>query len=224
MNPSNLETEHLLSSEEEDRPGRQHNFHDRIKVLLECRQTHWFILFLVSADFFCVITTIVITFLWPDIEKEEHYVIEVLSLIAFIINCAFMIEIALHLFVFGLSYYFKGSNWPLHLFDTFIIIATFLLELLLKGKQREAAGLLIVFRLWRLIKMLSALAVGVGEYYDEQTENLKKEVEKLEKELNIVLNEVDKIANEDMWDESKRARVFHKTIVRKSDSIDVIHE
>ncbi|CAG8501795.1 15687_t:CDS:1 [Racocetra persica] len=224
MNPNTIETEYLLPSGEEARSVKRHSFHDRIKALLECRQTHWFILFLVSADFFCVMTTIVVTFLWPNMERDEHIVIEILSLIAFIIDCFFMIEIALHLFVFGLSYYFKGSNWLLHLFDATIIITTFFLEIFLKGKQREAAGLLIVFRLWRLVKMLSAFAVGMGEYYDEQAENLKRKVEELEKESNKVLDEVDKIASEDMWDESKRARIFHKTLVGKSDSIDVIHE
>ncbi|CAG8687363.1 5063_t:CDS:2, partial [Racocetra fulgida] len=180
MNPNTIETEHLLPSGEEAR-SEKHNFHERIKALLEC---------------------------------------QILSSIAFIIDCVFMIEIALHLFVFGLSYYFKGSNWHLHLFDATIIITTFFLELFLKGKQREAAGLLIVFRLWRLVKMLSAFAVGMGEYYDERAENLKIKAEGLEKELNKILDEVDKIASEDMWDESKRARIFSQTLVGKSDSID----
>lgn len=35
-----------------------------------------------------------------------------------------------------------------------IIITTFILEFVLKGRQRELAGLLITLRLWRLVKLV----------------------------------------------------------------------
>ncbi|KAF0431526.1 hypothetical protein F8M41_005378 [Gigaspora margarita] len=227
MNPNNLETEHLLPAGEEDSHEKEHELYDRLKKISLSRQAHLFVLFLVSADFLCVLTTIVISFLWPEMEREEHYIFETLSLIAFIIDCVFMVEIAFHLFVFGLGYFFKDSNWFVHLFDATIVTTTFILELSLKGKEREVAGLLIIFRLWRLIKMLGTVAAGMGEYYDERSENLKKRAEELEKELNIILNEVEKIADEDMWDENKRARVFRRVSVggsRENISIDVVHE
>ncbi|CAG8701552.1 6996_t:CDS:1 [Dentiscutata erythropus] len=227
MNSSTFETEQLLPTGEENKHEKRHELQDRTKEFLHSRRTHLFILFLVFADFLCVLTTIVITFLWPEIEREEHYIFEVLSLIAFTIDCVFIVEISLHLFAFGLSYYFKGSNWFVHLFDATVVIATFLLEIFLKGKDREAAGLLIIFRLWRLIKMLGAVAVGMGEYYDERCDNLRKKAEELEKELSIVLDEVEKIANEDMWDENRRARVFRRTSVggsKENISVDVVHE
>ncbi|CAG8447046.1 8593_t:CDS:1 [Scutellospora calospora] len=225
MNTNTLETDHLLQ-EGEDGLEKSYNFRDHMEKFLKARQTHWIVLCLVLADFLCVMTTVVITVLWPDINEEEHFLIEVLSLIAFIINCLFIIEIGMHIFIFGLGYFFKGSNWFIHLFDAIIVIATFFLEILLKGKQREVAGLLIIFRLWRLIKILSAVAVGIEEYVDEQAENLKRKAESLEKELNRVLNEVSKIALEDMWSENRRARVFRKFAVDGSRDvpIDVIHE
>lgn len=42
--------------------------------------------------------------------------------------------------------------------QAFIIITTFVLEVVLKGKEQELAGLLIILRLWRLVKLVG------GEY------------------------------------------------------------
>lgn len=46
----------------------------------------------------------------------------------------------------------------LHVFDAAIIITTFVLEIVLKGKERELGSLLIILRLWRLIKLVGGRA------------------------------------------------------------------
>ncbi|CAG8511607.1 12926_t:CDS:2 [Acaulospora morrowiae] len=187
--------------------SRQKSLRENLKCRMQSRNWHWFILCLVASDFFCVMTSITITFLWPEKEQEEHYVIETLSIIAFVINTVFVIEVILNLFVFGVRYFLTGSHWFIHLFDASVVIMTFLLELSLKGKEREVAGLLIVFRFWRLIKVLSSVAVGLGEYDEEKVEELEKKIEELEGELKSLLITVDQISKEDDWDESKRDRV-----------------
>ncbi|CAG8457736.1 2822_t:CDS:10 [Acaulospora colombiana] len=183
---------------------RQKGLQEYIKNRLRSRNWHWFILCLVASDFFCVLTTITITFLWP--EEEHGEMIETLSIIAFLINTVFVIEIFLNLFVFGNQYFSTGPHWFIHLFDALVVIATFLLEIFLKGKEREVAGLLIIFRLWRLIKILSAVAVGLGEYDEQKVEELEKKIEELEDELKSLLRTADQISKEDDWDESKRER------------------
>lgn len=41
-----------------------------------------------------------------------------------------------------------------HLFDAFVIITSFIMDVVLRGRERELAGLLILLRLWRLIKLV----------------------------------------------------------------------
>ena len=83
--------------------------------------------------------------------------LEVLSHISLAINVFFLIEIPMTLWAFGLRYYNPFGNVShsaLHLFDATIILTTFVLEVVLKGRERELAGLLIILRLWRLVKLV----------------------------------------------------------------------
>jgi hypothetical protein len=60
-----------------------------------------------------------------------------------------------------------------------------ILEVVLKGKEREVAGLLIVLRLWRIVKLVSGVALGASELSEAQTLELnrvKTELEKLKSE------------------------------------------
>jgi hypothetical protein len=92
----------------------------------------------------------------------------VLSHVSLAITTLFLIEIPLQLWAFGVRYYnpIRGSGdgervmfgW-LHLFDAAVIVTTFILEVVLKGRERELAGLLILLRLWRLVKLVG------GEHY-----------------------------------------------------------
>jgi hypothetical protein len=55
----------------------------------------------------------------------------------------------------------------------------------LKGKEREVAGLLIVLRLWRIVKLVSGVALGASELSEAQTlelDRVKTELEKLKSE------------------------------------------
>jgi voltage-gated hydrogen channel 1 len=68
-----------------------------------------------------------------------------------------MIEIPFTLWSLGFQHYNPFGRVPhasLHLFDALIITTTFVLEFVLRGKERELAELLIVLRLWRLIKLI----------------------------------------------------------------------
>ncbi|RIA93914.1 hypothetical protein C1645_761306 [Glomus cerebriforme] len=181
---------------------------DRLADLFESRKAHWITLGLVTADFISVFAVIIVSFLWPEFEEEEHIVFVILEYIAFIINAIFVVEVVLKLFIFGIRYYTKVQHWPLHCFDAIIVITTFLLDFSLSGKQREVAGLLILFRLWRLIKVLSTVAVGLIEYDEDKSDQLKSQIKLLKEGLDSILTEIDKIAREDDWDEQKKDRIF----------------
>ena len=80
-----------------------------------------------------------------------------LSQISTVITTLFLIEIPLTLWSLGFEFYNPFGGIPhasLHIFDAIIILTTFVLEVVLKGKERELAGLLIILRLWRLLKLV----------------------------------------------------------------------
>lgn len=127
--------------------------------------------------------------------------LEVLATISLAITTLFLIEIPIALWTFGVRFYNPFSDVPhstLHLFDAAIIITTFILEFVLKGRQRELAGLLIILRLWRLVKLVggnfkldpflpsrlttfpTGIAVGAAELGEETAEELEETKRQLE--------------------------------------------
>ena len=54
----------------------------------------------------------------------------------------------------------RPSRW--HLLDAAVVIASLVLELALKGTDKEVAALLIVFRLWRIIRVMHGVAEVSG--------------------------------------------------------------
>lgn len=83
--------------------------------------------------------------------------LEVLSHISLAITSFFLVEVPLALWAFGRNYYNPFGpviHAGLHFFDAAIIVTTFVLEVALRGRERELAGLLIILRLWRLVKLV----------------------------------------------------------------------
>jgi voltage-gated hydrogen channel 1 len=133
--------------------------------------------------------------------------LEVLSLISTTITTLFLVEIPLALWSFGREFYNPFGRVPhasFHLFDAIIILTTFVLEVILKGKERELAGLLITLRLWRLLKLVGgkrprfcvpdemmtskrlALLVGVAVGAGEIDEDTYRELARVQRELEEV--------------------------------------
>lgn len=91
-----------------------------------------------------------------------------------------------------------------------IIVTTFVLEVALKGRERELVSLLIVLRLWRLVKLvggttlfpyvcygqnslvIQGIAVGAGEIGEE----VAKELDRTCKELDQVRAELSQVRYE----------------------------
>jgi hypothetical protein len=72
----------------------------------------------------------------------------------------FTLEQAAKLAVFGPPYFVR-SAW--HSLDAAIIVASLVLEAVLRGVARETVSLLIVFRLWRLVRVMHGVAESVAE-------------------------------------------------------------
>ncbi|KAJ7740711.1 hypothetical protein DFH07DRAFT_1064163 [Mycena maculata] len=146
---------------------------ERTAEFLESRPLHKFIIFLIavgaSPSQLCVLADLGYAFLHetctPSPSPDLAW-LEVLATISISITSFFLVEIPITLWALGPRFYNPFGRVPhaaLHLFDAFIIITTFILEFVLRGKEKELAGLLIILRLWRLVKLVGGVSVGVGE-------------------------------------------------------------
>jgi len=159
---------------------------------LESPRAHLFILGLIALDIMCVLTEIVMS-LFEDCGSEEvvvgSVIIEIAEGISLFITVLFFIEIILTFVAFGPGYYTPGSDhphWFLHCLDLIVIATTLVFEIVLRGKEREVMGLLIIFRFWRIIKVMEAVALSVSYEADDQrndaVENFAKVKADLERE------------------------------------------
>ncbi|KAN0133804.1 hypothetical protein V8E53_008528 [Lactarius tabidus] len=161
---------------------------ERVAEALESSTIHKLVITLIVIDAGCVLADLAFTLLSSDCEAsgspEAPAWLEVLSLISTVITTLFLIEIPLTLWSLGPEFYKPQGPVPhasLHLFDAIIILTTFVLEVVLKGKERELAGLLIILRLWRLLKLVGGVAVGAGEIQEDTLKELAQVKRELEK-------------------------------------------
>ncbi|VDC06004.1 unnamed protein product [Peniophora sp. CBMAI 1063] len=199
-----------MSEQEPLLPVSEHNASDaqqdvgpklkeRVAAFLEHRRTHQLVILLTLLDTAIVLADLSYTLLSPGCEppSDENgpLWLDVLSYISLAITCFFFIEIPLTIWCFGWQHYNPFGKVPhrgLHFFDAAVIVTTLVLEFALRGKERELAELLIVLRLWRLVKVVEGVAVGTGEMQEEsgaETEQLREEVQKLRDELSAMQQE-----------------------------------
>ena len=69
------------------------------------------------------------------------------------------------------------SSW-FHCFDAFVIVGSFCIDLLENNLAEEIASLVVILRLWRFVKIVNEFSVEASE----QMEDLRRQVEELEKE------------------------------------------
>ncbi|KAG6335400.1 hypothetical protein ID866_3695 [Astraeus odoratus] len=180
----------LPTSDCEASPSRRHRpstWRESTARVLESSRLHTFVLILIALDVACVLVDLAYSFLEngcvPPEGPESPYWLEILANISLSINIFFLVEIPLALWCFGVRFFTPLSDVPhasFHLFDATIIVATVVLELVLKGKERELVGLLIALRMWRLVKLVGGIAVGAGEVEEEVLKELAETKRKLE--------------------------------------------
>ncbi|KAJ7046675.1 hypothetical protein C8F04DRAFT_1061330 [Mycena alexandri] len=186
-----------MSSEETpllpvSQPPHRVSRRERTAEFLESSVLHKLVILLITIDATCVLVDLGYAFLdegcTPPEGPDAPVWLSVLSHISLGITAFFLLEIPLTLWSLGARFYNPWGRVPhaaLHLFDAFIIITTFVLEVILKGKEQELAGLLIILRLWRLVKLVGGVSVGVGELGEEdavRAAEAESQVEALKKE------------------------------------------
>ncbi|KAI0957388.1 hypothetical protein AcW1_005796 [Taiwanofungus camphoratus] len=176
-----------------DKPLR---WKDRTAEVLESPALHKTVITLVLIDSACVLADLGYTFLsetcTPSEGPNAPIWLTALAHISLAINTLFLIEIPLAIWAFGVRYYNPLGgvlHAPLHLFDAVVILTTFILEVVLKGRESQLASLLVVLRLWRLVKLVQGIAVGAGELEEENAMILAETRKELE-DLIVTLAEV----------------------------------
>ncbi|TBU35827.1 hypothetical protein BD311DRAFT_772879 [Dichomitus squalens] len=155
---------------------------------LESYFLHYTVIALVLVDSACVLADLAYTFLSSDctpIEGPETPLwLNILAEISLAITTVFLVEIPVTIWAQGIQKFNPFGGVPhaaLHFFDAVVILTTFVLEVVLRGRERELASLLIILRLWRLVKLVQGIAVSAGELDEEQAKVLAETREALKR-------------------------------------------
>jgi hypothetical protein len=137
-----------------------------------------FILSLVLVDLAFSVIEIVIAAL-EDEELEHHVLLRVINVLSFGILGVFVTELLLNVYVFGIKHF---SSW-FNVLDAILIIGAIVIEVILSGTERDVASLVVVFRLWRVVKVMDGVATTMKLRYEKKLDELEHQVEMLEAEL-----------------------------------------
>lgn len=73
--------------------------------------------------------------------------------------------------------------------DAAVILAGFIIDVLLRGTLEEIGSIVVVLRLWRVLKIIDELSAGAAE----QMEPLSQRIEVLEKENGELEKEIEEL-------------------------------
>ncbi|KAL0942424.1 uncharacterized protein CTRU02_200310 [Colletotrichum truncatum] len=161
-------------------PLRRHLTESRtsLKDILASRKKHFVVLALVSLDVATLMANIFVELVACDMKREDEPWVRNtrrgLTTAGLVFSCVFLVELILSVFAFGLRYF---SDW-FHLLDGVVIVASFIIDVLSHGIVEEIASLVIVFRLFRFIKLVEEMSLGAAE----RTESLEQQLEALRQE------------------------------------------
>ncbi|GAA5829392.1 hypothetical protein JCM11251_005032 [Rhodosporidiobolus azoricus] len=160
----------------------------RLAEGLEAPEWHWTIIGLSVLDFSFTIGELAYEFLRDSRcactnSCEEPALLEMVGWLSTFVTSAFVLEIPLDLVAFGPAHYLTTKRHFLHLFDAVVVLVAFALEVLFQGPSHDVASLLIILRLWRLLKLLvSAVQVSSAEYEEGSAEGKAQKKWRAEKE------------------------------------------
>ncbi|KAF9563772.1 hypothetical protein EC968_004715 [Mortierella alpina] len=165
-----------------------------IGEIIESERAHVLIVSLTVIDILLVILQIGASLLHLDDSKNAHWILELFAHASLAIVSFFVVEICLKVYAFGLGYFWTGTPYGLlHLADAVIIIISFLLEVFLTGAEQELGALLIIFRLWRVVKLTGTVAIETAEHTQLRVHTLEARIKSLEHDLEESQQEIQRL-------------------------------
>ncbi|KAM5364644.1 hypothetical protein ACJZ2D_011425 [Fusarium nematophilum] len=152
---------------------------------LSSKAGHYSVLALVSLDVLSMIADFVLRLFKCEQGKggpDWDLALSILGSVSLVFSCLFMIELFASVWAFGCKYF---KSW-FHCFDAFIVVAGFITDVVLRGIIEEVASLIVIMRLWRLVKIIEELTVGA----QEQSEELAGKIEELKNDNDALRKEV----------------------------------
>jgi len=160
----------------------------KLQQFLSSKWGHYFVIMLVSVDISCIFADFLVSLHICEHSGEKGFnrkgwetTDEVLDYVSLVFSCLFMAELLASIFAFGFGYW----NSKFHIFDSVVIVAAFVVDVLLRGPIEEAGSLVVVGRLWRVFKIIEEFSSGAQ---DELAE-LQVRIEELEREKENVVKE-----------------------------------
>ncbi|KAK8098401.1 uncharacterized protein PG998_013887, partial [Apiospora kogelbergensis] len=130
---------------------------------LSSKAKHWVILALVALDVAGILSDIFIALITCELKMEDKAWVQptrsALTNFSLVMSCLFLLELLLCLWAEGIRYL---SSW-FHCFDAFVIVGSFVIDLLEHGIAEEIASLIVILRLWRFVKIANELSVEASE-------------------------------------------------------------
>ncbi|KAK4891758.1 hypothetical protein LTR27_009610 [Elasticomyces elasticus] len=169
-------------------PSRISTVRSETKDYLNSPYGHYCILALVSVDVTAIFAELVLDVLVCEGRvpyKSGTIAQDILGILSKVFSCLFLIELVAGVWAFGWTYFTAF----LHVLDATVIITAFVLHVLLKGIVDDISSLVIVLRLWRVVKIISEMSAATQaslEPLEERVEQLESENEKLRGEIDIL--------------------------------------
>ncbi|KAH8128744.1 hypothetical protein ACSS6W_003808 [Trichoderma asperelloides] len=155
---------------------------------LESRTKHFAVMGIVALDVAALLANIFIQLIACEMdEKDEPWVEDVtesLEIAGLVFSSLFLLELVACLFAFGPRFL---ASW-FHLFDSAVIIASFVIDIFSRGLTESIGSLIVVLRLWRLAKISEEVVLGATErmeILEQQLEDLEAENSRLRAQLGI---------------------------------------
>ncbi|KAF1990935.1 hypothetical protein K402DRAFT_368626 [Aulographum hederae CBS 113979] len=149
-----------------------------LKRFLSSKTGHYAVLGLVTLDVSCIFADFIIRLIVCDTQKPAtkpaNEALEALGITGLVFSTLFLVELIASVWAFGFRYF----TTPFHAFDAIVILASFIVDTVLRGVAEEAASIVIILRLWRVFKIIEELSVGASE----QMEGLREKLAELEEE------------------------------------------
>ncbi|KAK0616281.1 hypothetical protein B0T14DRAFT_397812, partial [Immersiella caudata] len=155
-------------------------FRTRTRSFLRTKTKHYIVMGLVAFDVMVILADVFVALIACDmhIPNEGTWVQhtrEGLHVTAAVFSGLFLVELIVTVWAFGVGRFFK--DW-FHCFDAFVIVASFIIDVVTHGTLEEIGSLIIILRLWRLVKIVDELGVSA----EERTEEMESKLLALERE------------------------------------------
>ncbi|XP_026186374.1 voltage-gated hydrogen channel 1 [Mastacembelus armatus] len=196
--PSQWEDEELHVASEELSPATGQfpttlTFRDSLKRLYSSERFQVLVVCLVILDAIFVLAELLIDLSIINLE-HGHIAPEVFHYLSLALLTFFMVELAGKLFAFRLEFF----QHKFEVFDGLVVIVSFVLDVVFIFHEDafDAAGLLILLRLWRVARIVNGILVSVKNRADQKIHKLKESYDHLVQRVTELQAHSDKLEQE----------------------------